>query len=481
MGPIPSAGGVEYTASPAPPPLPPRPMTTILVPKPEDALAELRAELQRLGTERDEAADRLRISEQRFRDFADMSPDGVAAADPQGRTLLFFNPALCRMLRRSPSDLERLRPVSLLHRRADGAELLQRLRVAGRLRDYELELVRGDGSTFPALLTVTLAERGGTPCIEAIARDVSASRESQRKDRDKTQTLFGLYGELSRAHEALQKAYAGVEERVRCQTAELRSAYDALRASDQVKTEFLMKMSHELRTPLNCIIGYSDAMIEGLDGPVNTDQAQSLGRIADSGRRLLRMIEDLLDLSRLEAGRLNFLFAAMSVGDALTDVLHQARSLVGQRPLALELSLEEPLPPVWADPDRVRQVVFNLVGNALKFTDQGYVRAVARRGPAGTVEVRVCDSGPGIPPDQAETVFQRFTQVPGLDRSGAGLGLSICRELVEGMGGRIWVEGGVEGGSIFAFTLPTASTPSQLALPFRHDGAPVPRGVGKVP
>jgi signal transduction histidine kinase len=112
-------------------------------------------------------------------------------------------------------------------------------------------------------------------------------------------------------------------------------------------------------------------------------------------------------------------------------------------------------------------VIFNLVGNALKFTDRGFVRVEARRAHPGAVEVRVCDSGPGIPSEQEAAIFERFTQVPGRDRSGAGLGLPICRELVERMGGRIWVESGALGGSVFAFTLPVASAPSQLSLPFR--------------
>ncbi|MBI5018527.1 MAG: PAS domain-containing protein [Deltaproteobacteria bacterium] len=436
----------------------------------EDPVSEIRRGLLRLRAERDDALDRLRATEQRFQRFADMSPDAVAEAEAESLTLLSFNPVLCRMLRRSPTDLEQAPFDSLFQSSAEAAELLGRLRETPRLRDCEAELRRGDGSSFPALLTLALVERGGEPRIELMARDVSASRESQRKDRDQTQTLVDLYGELSRAHDALQTAYGEVEERVARQTAELRHAYDSLRASDQVKTEFLMKMSHELRTPLNCIIGYSEAMTEGLDGPVSGRQAQSLARIADNGRRLLRMIEDLLDLSRLESGQLEFVFSALDVGDALQDVLHQARSLVARRPIGLELSLSEPLPPVWADPDRLRQVVFNLVGNALKFTDQGFVRVEARRVPTAGVEVRVCDSGPGVPSDQAETIFERFTQLPGRDRSGAGLGLSICRELVEGMGGKIWVQDGIGGGSVFTFTLPVAPSPSQLTLPFHRGG-----------
>jgi PAS domain S-box-containing protein len=414
-------------------------------------------------------AGHLRASKRRLDEFIEMSPDGIAVTDPQGR-VLHCNRALCQMIRRAPTELTGQDVRRLWARSADWDEMLDRLRVAGRLKSYEGELRRGDGAAFPALLTLRLHGHGGDESIDLIARDISDWKEIQRRDRSKTETLFRVYGELSKAHQQLRGAYSEVEDQVRAKTTELRQAYDALQASDRVKTEFLMNMSHELRTPLNCIIGYSEAMIEGLDGPVSGEQAGSLERIAESGRRLLRLIENLLDLSRIEAGRMEIRCVETRLEDAVEDVLHQARSLIGERPIHLEVTLEAPLPPTWADPDRLRQVLFNLVGNALKFTERGVVRICATRLPGGGVEVQVSDSGPGIPVEHIDTIFERFVQLRGARGTGAGLGLAICREIVESMGGRIRVESEPGRGSTFAFTLATAQPSGQLQLPFSPGG-----------
>jgi PAS domain S-box-containing protein len=429
-----------------------------------DEVEAISSSFDALASHVEEHAGRLRATEERLREFIEMCPDGIAVLGFDGRIDL-ANRSLCQMLRRSPGELEQSEARATFARPAEFDEMTRRLAEKGRLKDYEVLLRRGDGSTFPALFTLRLAQEDGSRRIEAILRDVSALKEAQQRDRDKTEELFRVHGELSRAHEALRRAYEEVEEQVRRKTNELRSACEALQSSDRVKTEFLMKMSHELRTPLNCIIGYSEAIAEGLDGPVTEEQGLSLTRITQSGKRLLRMIEDLLDLSRLESGGMEFLCCEMRVEDVVEEVLHQVRSLVGERPIRLEVALAEPLPSVWADPDRVRQVLFNLLGNALKFTDGGSVRVEAVRGPGQTLEVRVCDTGPGVPADQRDSIFERFVQIPGRNRTGAGLGLPICRELVERMGGRIWVESEAGRGSTFGFNLPSAGAPSQLSLP----------------
>ncbi len=441
-----------------------------------EAVAGERDELDEIARSFDSLASRVatsaglvRASEERLLEFLEMRPEGIAVTDPGGR-LLHFNRALCQMLRRAPTQLSALDPEELWAHTGDREDMLARLREGGRLRNYEVELVRGDGSVFPALLTVRAGQFAGAECLDVILRDVSEWKEAQRRDREKTEALFRVYGELSQAHQALRRAYAEVEDQVRLKTSELRGAYEALQASDRVKTEFLMKMSHELRTPLNCIIGYSEAMGEGLDGAVTAEQAESLERIAQSGRRLLRMIEDLLDLSRLESGRLSVVCTEVRVEEILTDVLHQARTLVGGRPVRLELSVEEPLPPVWADPDRVRQVLFNLLGNAVKFTMAGWVRVEARRRDPRSVTVCVRDTGTGIHPEFLGSVFEKFTQAPGADRTGAGLGLAISRDLVERMGGTIWAESAPGAGSCFGFSLPVPGTAGQLALPLGNDG-----------
>ncbi len=431
---------------------------------PNDDLDAISHSFDRLTCRAEESAGRLRIAEDRLGQFIAMSPDGIAVTDDHGR-FHHANRALCQMVRQTPGALAHGSFRELLEHPGDWDDLVALLVSQGVAHNHAVSMLRGDGTCFEALLTARLAEGDGSRGVDIIARDVSSFSAAHRRDREKTETLFRVYGELARAHQALRGSYAEVEDRVRQQTEELRTAYEALQASDRVKTDFLMRMSHELRTPLNSIIGYSEALSDGIDGPVTEDQGRSLARIANSGRHLLRLIEDLLDHSRLEAGRMEFRCTATPVEDAVRDVVHQARPLLGGRPIVLEVAIDGPLPPVWADPDRLRQVLWNLVGNAVKFTDRGQVRLEARARPDRTVEVAVRDTGPGIPPEELETIFAKFAQLPGNRRSGAGLGLAICRELVEHMGGRVWAESEIGQGSVFRFTLPAAAPSGQLQLP----------------
>ncbi len=442
--------------------------------QPSDAVDLISRSVESLASRAAAGEGRARVSEGRLLEFIDMNPDGIAVTGADGR-IAHFNSTLCRMLRRTPTELVG-QPLALLCADpADWEGVVARLEEKGRLRNLEFEIARGDGSRFPGLVSLRLSSQGEPGCVDAIVRDVSEQVEARRRDREKTAALFQVYGELSHAHEALRDAYGQVEEEVRAKTGELQTACEALRAANEVKSEFLMRMSHELRTPLNCIIGYSEAMGEGLDGPVNPDQTSSLQRISESGRRLLRLIENLLDLSQLEAGRMGFHCTTVRIEEAVADVVHQSRGLLRDRPVDLVTALPDPLPPVWADADRVRQVLFNLVGNALKFTDAGTVSIQVHRPHASFVEVRVSDTGPGVAPEHQETVFEKFIQAGGARRGGAGLGLAICREIVERMGGHIRLESILGAGSTFAFTLPVEGAQAQLPLPLGPPVAAAPR------
>ncbi len=420
-----------------------------------DDVSAIADTVDHLAQEARRNAGRLRETESRLGEFLEMTPDGIGVFDASGH-ILHANRALCQMLRRPPRQMQGLTASEILEEPRAWPALLARLRQSNRLRNYELPLRRADGSRVDALWSARLALMDGREQVEAVIRDVSEIKEAQERDREKTETLFRVYGELHRAREALRQAYQEAEETVNARTKELEASYQTLQATERVRTEFLMQMSHELRTPLNCIIGYSEAMIQGLDGPLTPDQAHSLARIADSGRRLLRLIENILDLSRIEAGRLEIAPCPVRVEVVAEAVLHQARTLVGDRPVALELRAHPHTPQAWADPDRLTQVLFNLVGNAIKFTSQGRVRVEIRPTGAGRVEVGVKDTGPGIAPDDRERIFQKFVRGAAAGADGAGLGLAICRELVERMGGTIWVESEPGQGSVFRFVLPAA-------------------------
>ncbi len=234
-----------------------------------------------------------------------------------------------------------------------------------------------------------------------------------------------------------------------------------MREVDRVKSQFLANMSHELRTPLNSIIGFSRVIIKGIDGPVTELQQQDLTAIYNSGQHLLGLINDILDLAKIEAGKMELAFDEVNISDVVSSTLSTMSGLVKDRPIEMKRIIEPNLPTVRADAIRVRQVMINLLSNASKFTDEGdiIVAVTLQPGPTGRreVQVSVTDTGPGISKQDQEKLFQAFSQVddsPTRKTGGTGLGLSICQQLVTMHGGRIWVESELGKGSTFSFTLP---------------------------
>jgi PAS domain S-box-containing protein len=249
-----------------------------------------------------------------------------------------------------------------------------------------------------------------------------------------------------------------------------RQALDEMREADRLKTQFLANMSHELRTPLNSIIGFSRVILKGIDGPITDTQEQDLTAIYNAGHHLLGLINDILDVSRIEAGKMELSFDEVDLTEIIRGVMSTAIGLVKDRPIMLVTDVPEDLPKVQADKIRIRQVLLNLVSNAAKFTQEGKISVSARsleKDDTQSVLVTVYDTGPGITPEDQEKLFEPFSQVddsPTRKSGGTGLGLSICRHLVELHGGKIWVTSKIDSGSTFAFTIPIqASTQSTNA------------------
>jgi signal transduction histidine kinase len=245
--------------------------------------------------------------------------------------------------------------------------------------------------------------------------------------------------------------------------AEQRAAADALRSlnvrleqASKAKSEFLANMSHELRTPLNAILGFTEMVLDELYGEVPPELKEPLADIQTNGRHLLRLINDVLDLSKIEAGRMELSVDDYAVEDVVSTVRASLRSLASEKGIDFVAEVEEGLPVARGDSKRITQCLLNLVGNALKFTKHGRVTvAVERDGPR--LRYRVSDTGIGIPADQIEAVFAEFRQVDATttrDFGGTGLGLSITKKFVELHGGRIWVESEVGKGSTFYFEVP---------------------------
>lgn len=234
-----------------------------------------------------------------------------------------------------------------------------------------------------------------------------------------------------------------------------------MREIDRLKSQFLANMSHELRTPLNSIIGFSRVILKGIDGPVTELQQQDLTAIYNSGQHLLGLINDVLDLAKIEAGKMELAFDEVNMSDVISSVMSTMSGLVKDRPVELKRIIDPTLPTVRADAIRIRQVMINLLSNASKFTDEGDILVEARTvlGATGRNEVMVSvtDTGPGISKEDQAKLFQAFSQVddsPTRKTGGTGLGLSICQELINMHGGRIWVESDIGKGSKFHFTLP---------------------------
>jgi PAS domain S-box-containing protein len=233
-----------------------------------------------------------------------------------------------------------------------------------------------------------------------------------------------------------------------------------LREVDKLKSQFLANMSHELRTPLNSIIGFSRVILKGIDGPITDMQQQDLTAIYNSGQHLLGLINDVLDLARIEAGKMELNFEEVNLADMVHSVLSTAKGLVKEKPIQLVSNVPAGTLTVRGDAMRIRQIFINLLSNAAKFTDEGAIKVEAQnqKSPDGKTEVmiRVTDTGPGISVEDQEKLFKAFSQVDGSatrKSGGTGLGLSICSNLVQLHGGRIGVTSEAARGSTFWFTL----------------------------
>jgi PAS domain S-box-containing protein len=399
---------------------------------------EFQAVIQDITQQKQSEQD-LRASEKKYRSLVDNIPDVVWTAD-SNRDLIYISGNVVKMLGYTSEELlggqlwlSRIHPEDA----ARVEQAYQKLFSDGEQFDVEYRSCRKDGEWIwlhnRALAT---RPREGVMCADGIFKDITQRRQSE---------------------------------------AAIQQTKDAAEAANLAKSQFLANMSHELRTPLNAIIGFSEILADKTFGELNDRQLKYSNNILNSGRHLLQLINDILDLAKVEAGRVELMRNNFSVAKALSEVETIVKTLANKKHILLESKIAEDLPELFADEAKFKQIMYNLLSNAIKFTPDGGKVSVAATVQNATstdsfLQIAVADTGIGIKADDQQRVFKEFEQVDssyGRQQQGTGLGLALTKRLVEMHGGKIWVESeGVEGkGSTFTFLIPipkAAAKPGQL-------------------
>ena len=384
-------------------------------------------------SERLRAEEALRRSEERYRSTLDGILEGCQLLDFQWR-YLYLNGAAARHNRRPNHELlGRTMPEAWPGIETTPVFALMRRCMEERVGVHEeVDFEFPDGKRGWFDLRCQPVPEG----IFLLSIDISARKQSER---------------------ALRELTLDLERKVAERTAELLAARERAEAADRIKSAFLATMSHELRTPLNSIIGFTGIVLRGMAGPLNEEQDRQLGMVQSSARHLLDLINDVLDISKIEAGQLEVRREPFDLRPSLERVLGTVRPLAERKGLALRLEAPGELGALESDRRRVEQILLNLLQNGVKFTERGEVALAAERLPEDRVRLRVTDTGVGIRPEDLASLFQPFKQLDSTltrQHEGTGLGLAICRRLAHLLGGEIGVESVWGRGTTFSLELP---------------------------
>ena len=406
----------------------------------------------------------------------DTLPCGVVSFGDDGR-ILFANATLSAMLGYAPGELVGRHVETLLTiagRIFYQTHFFPLLRLHGKADEVFLLLRRNTGAELGALVNGVRRDRNGIPVSVCVLLEVRERRKyedellrARREAEAVSKRLVEQAAELELQHHQLQEQASEMEaqgeelrmlnDELTARSEELERAREVAEEANRAKSEFLATMSHELRTPLNAIGGYVQLMELGIHGPVTDAQREMLGRVARSQQHLLRLINDLLNLARIEARRVDY--AVDNV--VLADALHSVTTMIEPQLTAAGLSFTSSVPGdlvARADDEKVQQILLNLLNNAVKFTPaKGRVTVDASRDVHGhRVCIRVSDTGIGIRPEKLENIFEPFVQLREKRTEGTGLGLAISRDLARGMGGDLEARSNDGNGSVFTLTLPAA-------------------------
>jgi len=378
--------------------------------------------------------------ESRYRKLLHAAPDAILEVNEEGR-ILMLNEAVERMFGYSRAELlglsvDHLVPASMRsghsqHRAAYAKRPNTRPMGTG----LELQGQRKDGSLFPVEISLSPNWIEGSLHVIASVRDITERKAVENR----IQALREQYtAELTMKNEQLEARNREVEQ------------------ANRLKNEFLASMSHELRTPLHTIIGFSELLAEQLEGPLGEKQQRFVGHILQDARHLLELINEILDISKIESGRLELKRESFDFSQCVEEVLAGIRHQAATKNITLE-NKNRFQSSLYADRLRVKEILYNLLSNAVKFTPEGGRVWVEGSSESGTLRVSVCDTGIGIPEQEHPSIFEKFYQVgdaSGGTREGTGLGLPITKHLVELHGGTISVESRPGQGSSFRLTFP---------------------------
>ena len=332
------------------------------------------------------------------------------------------------------------------------------------------------GATWVTRPVVELTRAAGRIARGDLKTPVTVKeRYAARELRELAQTFNQMAHQLSGAYQTL-------EEKVTQRTSELQAANQELARANKLKSEFLANVSHELRTPLSAIIGFSQILLDGIDGPLSDEQQQDILQVNKSGQSLLGLINQILDLSKIEAGKMELVMERVELAPLVQGVLDSISPLAQEKGLRIDTRFAPGLPAVEVDPSRLKQILINLLSNAVKFTDRGHIEVVAQSS-GRMVRIAVKDTGIGISAEAQKLIFEEFVQGDGSStrrHGGTGLGLSIVRKLVEMHGGAITVISEPGLGSTFTFTVPAWATsagvvpspPQRVAIKRPNQGLP---------
>ncbi len=399
-------------------------------------------------TERKRAEDALRKSEESYRYLFDNANDLIQSVAPDGH-FLYVNKAWQQVLGYSEEEIPHLQVWDIIHPDSmeHCMEIFQKVMSGEAASNVETVFMAKDGSPISIEGNAHCRFEDGKPiATQGIFRDVTERKRAEE--------------ELNKLYKEVKALNLELEEKVRERTRQLEESVQVAEVANRAKSEFLANMSHELRTPLNAVIGFSQVLQEQYFGKLNEKQAEYVNDILESGQHLLALINDILDLSKIEAGKMELELSKVKIKDLLEGSLVMIKEKALVHGISLDIHTARDLEnlEIMADERKLKQVMFNLLSNAAKFTPDGGAIRVEGKKEKKELIISVSDTGIGIAPDDQEKIFREFYQVKGtiVDKTpGTGLGLPLSKNIIEMHGGRIWIESEGQGkGSRFTFTLP---------------------------